>query len=63
MIEWYGINKKWFEDYVYCVLKSFEDNFFVVFGECNIVELKIWDLLVFIKVVEMFGCFEVVACF
>lgn len=41
VIEWYGINKKWFEDYVYCVLKSFEDNFFVVFGECNIVELKI----------------------
>lgn len=41
VIEWYGINKKWFEDYVYCVLKSFEDNFFVAFGERNIVELKI----------------------
>lgn len=45
------------------MLKSFEDNFFVAFGERNIVELKIRDLLVFIKVVEMFGRFEVVVRF
>lgn len=59
--DWHASNQKWSESHSGRVLKSLEDNLFDAIGKRNIAELKIRDLLIPIKAVEMSGRLEVAA--
>ncbi|AWX89580.1 tyrosine-type recombinase/integrase [Klebsiella quasipneumoniae] len=59
--DWHASNQKWSESHSGRVLKSLEDNLFDTIGKRNIAELKIRDLLIPIKAVEMSGRLEVAA--